>query len=297
MNARRFVPAVVAALALLGLSSWSPPAPAAPAVTMTQPDLHFHFVAPDRFERIDPPNPGGLFGFKSTLADASTMIVSIDPMGGTIDRHRATASELVPSRFGFPAGTPIALEEATWRSFVLDAMRVELATEGQTLLVFVVQVPLSPEAVQVTVAASPAHEKEAREVLRSVVTSIDGKTDWLTDSERSYKLGVSLGSALGIIIGLTLYFRTQKRRSASMGARIRSELATAESLTLPELVAKVGLRDGFLSRGKVMNVVNPMVAAGELLQEEPPGTTMKTRLSVLRFRLLRTGGDSSSISS
>jgi hypothetical protein len=28
-----------------------------------------------------------------------------------------------------------------------------------------------------------------------------------------------------------------------------------------------------------------MVASGEIIQEEPPGTTIKNRLSVLRFRL------------
>lgn len=96
---------------------------------------------------------------------------------------------------------------------------------------------------------------------------------------------VSLAVGIGIFLGLVIHFARQKRLSKSIGEKIRRELAAVESLTLPELVTRVGLRDGFLSRGKVMNVLNPMVASGELSQEEPPGTTMKTRLGVLRFRL------------
>ena len=67
--------------------------------------------------------------------------------------------------------------------------------------------------------------------------------------------------------------------------RIRAELGTAESLTLPGLVTRLGMSDGFMNRGKVMAAINPLVAAGELAQEEPPRTTVTERLSVLRFRL------------
>lgn len=95
---------------------------------------------------------------------------------------------------------------------------------------------------------------------------------------------VTVASAAGVAIGLGIYSARQKKDSAGMSDKIRQALTSAESLTLPELVAHVGLNDGFMSRGKVMAVLNPMVASGELLQEEPPGTTAKDRLSVLRFR-------------
>ncbi len=94
-----------------------------------------------------------------------------------------------------------------------------------------------------------------------------------------------IGPVVGVAIGLGVYFAHQGRQSKDIGDRIRKELATAESLSLPELVVRLGLKDGFMSRGKVMGVLNPMVASGEVLQEEPPGTTMNDRLDVLRVRL------------
>jgi hypothetical protein len=277
---------VVAALALVAAIFLASPAL---AETVTQSELHFSFLAPEpHFERIDPPNQGGLYGFRSVLKDGTPIIVSIDKLGGTLDRTRYKAEDLVPSKFHFPPDARLALEEATWKAFTLDALRVALPKDGQNLTVFVSQVPLAPEAIQVTVVAFPAHEAEARAVFHSVVASVEGKSSWLTDSERSYRLGVAVGSALplvGVTIGLILYFTRQRRRSVEVGTKVRIELSKAESLTLPELVMRLGMQDGFLSRGKVMNVLNPMVASGELMQEEPPGTNFTNRLGVLRFRL------------
>lgn len=96
---------------------------------------------------------------------------------------------------------------------------------------------------------------------------------------------LKLVPAVGVAIGLGIFYSRQNKLSANLGDKIRAELLSTESLSLPELVVRVGLKDGFISRGKVMNVINPMVASGELSQEEPPGTTMKNRLGVLRFRL------------
>lgn len=94
-----------------------------------------------------------------------------------------------------------------------------------------------------------------------------------------------IAPGLGVGIGLAIHFARQRSMNAKLTTKILSELSKNESLTLPELVTRAGLRDGFLNRGKLMNAINPMVSSGQLSQEEPPGTTMKNRLSVLRFRL------------
>jgi hypothetical protein len=259
------------------------------AETITQPELHFSFLAPEpHFERIDPPNKGGLYGFRSVLADGTPIIVSIDRLGGTLDRTRYKAEDLVPAKFHFPPDARIALEDVSWKSFTLDALRVALPKDGQNLTLLVAQLPLDPEAIQITVVAFPAHEADARAGFHSIVASVDAKSTWLTDGERSYRLGVMVGSVLpfvGVGIGLAIFFGRQKRRSAEVGSRVRMELSGVESLSLPEIVARLGMQDGFMNRGKVLNALNPMVASGELVQEEPPGTNFKNRLGVLRFRL------------
>lgn len=98
---------------------------------------------------------------------------------------------------------------------------------------------------------------------------------------------LGLAAVVGVGAGLAVHFARQSKIDKELAGRIRAELNAAESLTLPELVTRLGMKDGFYSRGKLMGAINPLVAAGEITQEEPPGTTVQTRLSVLRFRLKR----------
>lgn len=102
---------------------------------------------------------------------------------------------------------------------------------------------------------------------------------------------VTVGAGLGIAVGLAIHFTRQKRLADDLGTKIRAELTRSEFLSLPELVTRVGLKDGFLSRGKLMNALQPMVAAGEVIQEEPPGTTVGNRLQVLQFRMPKDAED------
>jgi hypothetical protein len=96
-----------------------------------------------------------------------------------------------------------------------------------------------------------------------------------------------LATGIGVGLGVVIHFARQRRLSAALGEKIFAALREEESLALPDLVTRVGMRDGFLNRGKVINVINPFVASGQILQDEPPGTTVRNRLSVLRFRLAR----------
>ncbi len=96
---------------------------------------------------------------------------------------------------------------------------------------------------------------------------------------------IGVASGVGITIGLSIHFMRQRRQAAVLGEKILAELQAVESMALPELVTKVGMRDGFINRGKLIQVLGPMVSKGLLVQEEPPGTTVKNRLSVMRFRL------------
>lgn len=101
---------------------------------------------------------------------------------------------------------------------------------------------------------------------------------------------VTLAPAVGVALGLGLYYARTSKKELDLEARLRDALTQArasgeEPIPLPALVVRVGLSDGFLGRGKVMSVLAPMVASGEVIQEEPEGTTVKNRLEVLRFRL------------
>ncbi|MDV6236284.1 hypothetical protein CH379_011675 [Leptospira ellisii] len=67
---------------------------------------------------------------------------------------------------------------------------------------------------------------------------------------------------------------------------IRKELEFAGGiLSLPELVKRIGLKDSFINRGKVIQAVAPMISRGEVLEEDDPSATVKTRLDLKKFRL------------
>jgi hypothetical protein len=95
---------------------------------------------------------------------------------------------------------------------------------------------------------------------------------------------IGIASGVGVAIGLGIFYARQNKKAAVAGPQIMEALREG-SLTLPELVVRLGMKDGFVSRGKVVTLLNPMVARGELVQTEPAGTTMKDRLSVMRFAL------------
>lgn len=88
-------------------------------------------------------------------------------------------------------------------------------------------------------------------------------------------------AGIGVAIGIGIFTARQGKAAKVAEPQILAALEEAGTLTLPELVVK----DGFMNRGKVVNLLNPMVARGVLVQTEPPGTTVRNRLSVLRYSL------------
>jgi hypothetical protein len=78
MSTPRLVRGLVAAMVFAASALLTP---FALAETITQPDLKFSFVAPERFERVEPTNATGLYLFRSTLPDGTPMLVTLDKMG------------------------------------------------------------------------------------------------------------------------------------------------------------------------------------------------------------------------
>jgi hypothetical protein len=97
----------------------------------------------------------------------------------------------------------------------------------------------------------------------------------------------TVAAAVGVAVGMGLVALRARGSAGGLGGRVRAELAKVDSASLPELAARLGMSDGFMSRGKLMQELQPMVSAGEVLQDEPAGTTVRDRLAVVRFRLRR----------
>lgn len=87
-------------------------------------------------------------------------------------------------------------------------------------------------------------------------------------------------------IGVALAIALVARRGKKLEPLILKELqAAGGALALPELVKRIGLKDSFLNRGKVIQAVAPMISRGEVVEIDDPNATVKNRLDLKQFRL------------
>ncbi|EQA71558.1 hypothetical protein [Leptospira noguchii] len=85
---------------------------------------------------------------------------------------------------------------------------------------------------------------------------------------------------------LIIHKMVTNRRRKKFEPLIRQELESAGGvLTLPELVKRIGLKDSFYNRGRVLESVAPMVSRGEVIEEDNPNATIKNRLNLRKYRL------------
>ncbi|RHX89472.1 hypothetical protein [Leptospira stimsonii] len=76
------------------------------------------------------------------------------------------------------------------------------------------------------------------------------------------------------------------RRGKKLEPLILKELQDAGgALTLPDLVKRIGLKDSFINRGKVIQAVAPMISRGEVVEIDDPNATVKNKLDLKQFRL------------
>ncbi|EMN38393.1 hypothetical protein [Leptospira interrogans] len=80
--------------------------------------------------------------------------------------------------------------------------------------------------------------------------------------------------------------RTDRRRKKLEPLILQELEAAGGVLTLPELVKRIGLKDSFYNRGKVLEAVAPMVSRGEVIETDSPNATITNRLNLRKYRLV-----------
>jgi hypothetical protein len=159
--------------------------------------LGFTLTVPDGF--VDFPagkeQPGTAYAYlKGTPGTDDFAIITIKSMGGTIGREALERKDLPKID-----GIKFDLRRDKWKSFDIDVMVGTARQEGIGVYVAVAQVPLKREAVEVVVAGPEARKAEVLALLRSLLASLDGPSNWLTDGERSTRLGEVAG---GLVVAL-----------------------------------------------------------------------------------------------
>lgn len=210
MNARRSTRwlAVVALGLLYGTT--------ARAEVIRDEALGFTMTVPEGFVDYPPgrEQQGTPYAYvKGEPATTDFTIIGIKPMGGTIGREPMPASELPQAD-----GIKFDLRREKWKSFDIEVL-VGVAQQEPGIAVLVAQVPLKRQAIQVAVTAPLARQAELLPLLRSLLASLDGPSNWLTDKERSLKTGEVIGG-LAVVLGLAVwaFTRWRKRRMAAVTA-------------------------------------------------------------------------------
>jgi hypothetical protein len=147
-------------------------------------------------------------------------LILISRLDGVLDRKKIDPKMLAEK------GPQVTIVTEKWKEFDIECFRVPEQAGGLQLVTFNAQVPLKPEAIQIAVGGEAAKENELRDVLRSVLGSLDGQTNWLTSEQRVSKVAegvVRLSITVGIlaligvavVVGIAVVIRQAVRRGKS----------------------------------------------------------------------------------
>jgi len=112
-----------------------------------------------------------------------------------------------------PANTQVV--SFKWKGFDVSGLRTQTSQEGKPVFVLVAQVPLRPEAVQLSVAGPADQETRGQAIMEATLASLEGETNWLTSTERAGRLGTAAGWWIGIAVAVIAVLAWRKRRARS----------------------------------------------------------------------------------
>lgn len=179
------------------------------------------FTLPDGFQRTTLPVAGGqmeMAFMRGRPKDASFAALQLGSLGGTIGRGKLDAKMVEDSARAALRGTNASITRfdyraTRWKDFDFELAVAQVSKENLRLVTFTIQVPLAPEALQMSMVGPAADEARLLGEVQAILASLDGKTNWLSTSER---LGRTVGALVGItvpIVVLLLFFLRRKRKA------------------------------------------------------------------------------------
>ncbi len=134
------------------------------------------------------------------------LVILIARMHGILPREAMRQEDV-------PANTQVV--SFKWKSFDVSGFKTQTSQAGKPVFVLVAQVPLRPEAVQLSVAGPADQQTRGQAIMEATLASLEGETNWLTSSERAGRLGTAAGWWIGIAVAAVLVLAWRKRRARS----------------------------------------------------------------------------------
>lgn len=174
--------------------------------TVSNRQLGYRLSVPDGFVQ-DPEMVQGkvvcAFQRSPTANQKMGTFILVTRLGGVLGREKLDRKEVAA------LNPHITIITEKWKEFDIEVFRVP---EAFDLLTFTAQVPLKPEAVQISVTGEAARENELRSELRYVLGSLEGSTNWLNTNQRVSRLVKAIAGLAGPFGGLLVVIALVVRR-------------------------------------------------------------------------------------
>ena len=219
-------------------------ASAAHAREIVDKERGFRITIPDDFEDFPASRmrPYSLHGYISySYQPDEYLIIAIDSIGGTISRKQFTQESLEADTKADPAITRVQVYETKWKGHTITGMDARATIEGVPSIVRNAQVPLRPEAIQITVSGPVAVDAQITEVLEQILGTLEGESNWDDGPDQSisferraeamaYALAHAMMPCIGIVFVIILLRRaTSNSKKEDAQAQSRHEPAQQQT--------------------------------------------------------------------
>lgn len=119
--------------------------------------------------------------------DDHMLFFTIERMRGTIGRSTMTKEEIARERAKrsdhpmvkiIPPDAAFDLFDATWNGFDIQVWRMRATMDDVAVVVYIAQIPLRHEAIQIAVGCGDENATEGRRLMKALLAGLDGKSNW-----------------------------------------------------------------------------------------------------------------------
>lgn len=168
--------------------------------TVAHPQLGLRFTVPDGFAKDLAQVRGDVIhAFQHPPIGERKIgtFILVSQLKGVLGRKKFDIRDLPPNQ------SQVKILTENWKEFDIEVIRLPEQVGTTSLLTLNAQVPLKPFAIQISVFGEAVQEEELQSILKSVLKSLEGQTNWLTGEQRASKLGTGI-TKLAIAIGVVL---------------------------------------------------------------------------------------------
>jgi hypothetical protein len=81
------------------------------------------------------------------------------------------------------------------------------------------------------------------------------------------------------------FFKSRKKIKSYVTRTLETDLKSLGKITIPEILERSGVPDSFYNRGSAVIELGKLCLAKRIIEEEPPGCTMRDRLARRTYQL------------